>query len=83
MSGQLHASAALPSGKELPVRIGYEAKWDPETVWTTWRRKNSWPYRDSNSELWVVQPVASRYTDWDFSAHAKSKEYVYNFSVKL
>jgi hypothetical protein len=28
-----------------------------------WRRENSWPYRDSNSGLSVVQPAASRYTD--------------------
>jgi hypothetical protein len=26
------------------------------------RGENSWPYRDSNSDLSVVQPVASRYT---------------------
>jgi hypothetical protein len=25
---------------------------------------NSWPYRDSNSDPSVVQPIASRYTDW-------------------
>jgi hypothetical protein len=36
---------------------------DSRTVWTTWRRENSWPYRDSNSDLSAVQPVASRYTD--------------------
>jgi hypothetical protein len=29
-----------------------------------WRRENSWPYRDSNSDLSVVQPVYSRYTDY-------------------
>jgi hypothetical protein len=29
-----------------------------------WRRENSRPYRDSNSNLPVVQPVASRYTDY-------------------
>jgi hypothetical protein len=28
-----------------------------------WRRENSWPYRDWNSDPSVVQPVASRYTD--------------------
>jgi hypothetical protein len=36
----------------------------PEPVWTTWRRENSWPYRYSNSDPSVVQPVASRYTDY-------------------
>jgi hypothetical protein len=34
VSGQLHAPAALSPGKELPVSIGYEAKWAPEPVWT-------------------------------------------------
>jgi hypothetical protein len=49
VSDQLHARAALPPGKEPPVSIGYEVGWTPEPVWTTWRRENSWPYR--NSEL--------------------------------
>jgi hypothetical protein len=30
----------------------------------TWRRENSWPYRDSNSDPLVVQLVASCYTDY-------------------
>jgi hypothetical protein len=29
-----------------------------------WRRENSWSYRDSNSDPSVVQPVASRYSDF-------------------
>jgi hypothetical protein len=36
--------------------------WVPEPIWTTWRKENSRPYRDSNTELSAVQPVASRYT---------------------
>jgi hypothetical protein len=60
VSGQLHAPAALPPGEKPPVPIGYEVGWTPEPVWTTWRRENSWPYRDSNSDLSVVQPVAKR-----------------------
>jgi hypothetical protein len=28
------------------------------------RGENSWPYRDSNSDPFVVQPIASRYTDY-------------------
>jgi hypothetical protein len=72
MSSQLHASAALPSRKELPVPIGYEAGWTPEPVWTTW--KTSWPYRDSNSEHSVVQPVVSRYTDFAIRWHAYRTE---------
>jgi hypothetical protein len=53
-----------PRRKEPPVPIGYEARWTSEPVCTTWRTENSSPYRDSNSNPSVVQPVASRYTDY-------------------
>jgi hypothetical protein len=43
---------------------GEEVGWTSEPVWTTLRRENSWPYHDLNSDTSVVQPVASRYTDW-------------------
>jgi hypothetical protein len=39
-----------------------------EPVWATWRRENSWPYRDSNSDPSVVQPITSRYTDYSIQA---------------
>jgi hypothetical protein len=32
------------------------------------RRENSWPYRDSNSDPSIVQPIASRYTDYAIPA---------------
>jgi hypothetical protein len=63
VSGQHHAPAALPPGKEPPVSIGYDVGW------TGRGGKNSWPYRDSNSDHSVIQPVASRYTDWATLAH--------------
>jgi hypothetical protein len=63
VSGQLHVPAALPL-----VPINYEAAWTPRPVWTTWRRDNSWFYRDSNSKHLVVQPVANRYTDYAIPA---------------
>jgi len=39
VSGQLHALAPIPSGKEPPVPIGQEAGWVPEPVWTQWQRE--------------------------------------------
>jgi hypothetical protein len=39
VSGELHAPAALPPGKEPPVPVGYDAGWATEQVWTTWRRE--------------------------------------------
>jgi hypothetical protein len=53
-----------PTEKEPPVPIGYKAGWTTEPVWTSWGRENSWLYRDANSDPSVVQPVASRYTDY-------------------
>jgi hypothetical protein len=61
VSGQIHAPAALPRGKEprypLDRRLG-----GPQSQCGR-RGENSWPYLDSNSDPSVVQPVASRYTD--------------------
>jgi hypothetical protein len=39
VSGQLHAPAALSSGKGAMVPIGQEAGWAPEPVWTRWWRE--------------------------------------------
>jgi hypothetical protein len=36
VSGQLHASAALPPGKESLVPVGYEVGWVPEPFGTRW-----------------------------------------------
>jgi hypothetical protein len=54
-SGQLHAPLALPL-----VKRASSTHWNgcaPEMVRTTWRRENSSPCRDSNSDLSQVQPV--------------------------
>jgi hypothetical protein len=40
VSDQLHASAALPPGEELPVPVGYESGWAPEPVWAYGEEKN-------------------------------------------
>jgi hypothetical protein len=61
VSGPLHAPDALPGGKSprypLDRRLG-----GPQSR-SGRRGENSCPYRDSNSDPSVVQPVASRYTD--------------------
>jgi hypothetical protein len=54
--------------KEPPVPIGQEVGWTSDPVWTAWRRYNSWSYQDSNFNPLVVQPVASRYTDYAIQA---------------
>jgi hypothetical protein len=36
VSGQLHASADLPTGKDPPVPTVYEAWWTSVPVWTLW-----------------------------------------------
>jgi hypothetical protein len=51
----------------------------PDTHWiggwvdtrarTTWRRENPLPYRDSNSDTSVVQPIPRQYTDYAIPAH--------------
>jgi hypothetical protein len=63
VSGQLHAPAALPPGKEPLVRTEQEAEWAPEPFWTRWCRKK-FPRRESNPRTPIVQTVAQRYTDW-------------------
>jgi hypothetical protein len=54
VSGQLHALAALPPGKEPLVPV----------VLDTVKRKIRSPRRESNPRTLTVQPVAQRYTDW-------------------
>jgi hypothetical protein len=68
VSGLFHAPVALSPGIEPTVPIGCEVGLAPEPVWKTWKKENSWPYRDPNSDHSFVQPVASRYTDWSIPA---------------
>jgi hypothetical protein len=58
-------SASRPC-RFTPGERAFDTHWVGGRVglWTKWRRENSWPYRDSNSDVSVVQPVASRYTDY-------------------
>jgi hypothetical protein len=62
ISGQFHAPAALLPGKEPPIPIGKEVGVNPRAGVDDVERENSWPYRDSNSEPSLIQPVVSRYT---------------------
>jgi hypothetical protein len=61
--------------------------WNPELVWTTWRREISLLYRDSNSYLSVFQAVASLYTDYAIPAHSNTygiaENCIKNLIVKL
>jgi hypothetical protein len=50
MSGQLHAPATSPLGKDTPVTIGQEAGYELDG-----EEKNPCPYWESNT---VIQPVA-------------------------
>jgi hypothetical protein len=57
-------------GEWVPVPVAQDAWWSRERVCSMWKRKYSWPYRDSNSYLSVCQRVGSRYTDWAFPTPA-------------
>jgi hypothetical protein len=59
-----------------------EVGWTPELVWMTWRREKSWPYQDSNSNPFVVQPIASRYTDYAIPA-GDTVGLIGSFNIKL
>jgi hypothetical protein len=48
----------------VPLPNEQEAGWEPDTVLTTWRREISSPYRGSNSDTSVVEPVARSYSDY-------------------
>jgi hypothetical protein len=65
-------TSALVGGELSASRPGRFTPWEsvPDIPWVggwvgprTWGRGNSCPYRDSNSDPSVVQPVSSRYTD--------------------
>jgi hypothetical protein len=69
VSGQLHAPAALPPGKEPLVPIWWEAGWAPRAVLdAVVKRKIPNPRRESKPRTPIIQPVAQRYTDWAITA---------------
>jgi hypothetical protein len=58
VSGQVHFTAALASGYENPVPSGSEARWDPEQIWTLWRREKIHIIVRARNWTAVFQPVA-------------------------
>jgi hypothetical protein len=78
VSGQFHAPAALPPGKEPPVAIGWEVRRTPVPVWATWRNENSCPHLDSISDPLAVQPVTSRYADCAILAPQNCSQSLFN-----
>jgi hypothetical protein len=65
VSVQLHAPAALATGKEHPVPIGKEAGWALEPVWTLWNREQS--LASAGDQTAAIHPAACRYIDWTTS----------------
>jgi hypothetical protein len=64
VSGQLHASAALPSGKEPPGTHWIGGWVGPRAVLdAVVKRKIPSPCRESNPRTPIVQPEAHLYTD--------------------
>jgi hypothetical protein len=64
VSGQFHAPAASPPGKELPIVIGKEDEWAPGPVWTWWRRE-----KIPSFSLPGIEPRSSS----PYSSHCKSE----------
>jgi hypothetical protein len=64
VSGQLHAPAVLPLGEGAPS-THWMGDWEgPRASLDDMENTNFSPYRDSNSDPSVFQPVGSRYTDY-------------------
>jgi hypothetical protein len=78
-------SASLPSRftpGERAAGTHWRGGWvDPRASLDDVEKKNSSPYRDSNSNPSVVQPVASRYID--YAIPASLKDYVIKNSSDL
>jgi hypothetical protein len=69
VSGQLHAPAALPPGKEPLV----DSRAVPDAVV---KRKIPSPRRESNPRTPTVQPVAQRYIDWAITTLSRAKSLI-------
>jgi hypothetical protein len=85
VSGQLHAPAALPPGKDPPVPNGQKAGWAPEPFWMLWRIGKSCPCWESNPghpahslSLYQMSYPSSNYTHYTFM-----NSYFYYFIIML
>jgi hypothetical protein len=56
-------------GERAPLPIGQEVGWTSEPIWTIWRSLTFVTVRTRTSNLSVVQPVDSFYTDCATAAH--------------
>jgi hypothetical protein len=54
---------------------------DPEPVWKIWGSENSWSYLDSNSDLSIVRPAASRYTGCINAEFYVHKQYLWTIKI--
>jgi hypothetical protein len=59
VSGQVHAPAALPPGKEPPDTHWIGGWVGPSVGLDDMEKRKFWSYRDSNSDPSVVQPVGA------------------------
>jgi hypothetical protein len=66
LSGQSHASAALPPGKEPLVSIE-DVVWAPEPACSLWVREKSCPCRESNPGRPAQFEIETNYGDVLFS----------------
>jgi hypothetical protein len=76
VGGQRHAPTALNPGKRTGI-IVQEAEWAPGPGWTV--AKNLTP---TGIQSRTLQPVASRYTDWDIVGLRNVKLAVYRDPVR-
>jgi hypothetical protein len=61
VTGQLHASAALPTGKNPRYLLDKRLSGPPEPVWTLWSTEKS--LAPARNRTLAVHSVARRYTD--------------------
>jgi hypothetical protein len=56
----LQVLIALPPEKMLPVSLGYEFNYIPESVWTLWIRENF--FAPAGNRTLAVESLARRFT---------------------